>query len=79
MTLVEQAARAASAALGVGRARFSERRQDSRARFRHARGRLAGGDKAELRRRRLGDLAGSDRHAQQHAARSSVSSAPSNR
>ena len=54
---------------GRWRVRFRERREDARPRLRHARRRLAGRDKAELRRGRLGDFAGADRHAQEHAAR----------
>ena len=50
------------------RAAASERREDARPRLRHARRRLAGGDEAEFRRGRRRDLAGADRHAQQHAA-----------
>ncbi len=46
-----------------------QRREDPRPRLGHARGRLAGRDEAEFRRRRLGDFAGADRHAQEHAAR----------
>ena len=69
MTPVEHAARAASAALGVG-APLSASAARTRARASVMRvGRLAGRDEAELRRGRLGDFAGADRHAQEHAAR----------
>ena len=70
---VDDAGRAGRArgqrSLGRWRGHFGKRRQDTRPRFRHARRRLASGDKAELRRGRLGCLAGADRHAQEHAAR----------
>ena len=56
---------------GFGRRRGAPRdcREDPRPRFGHARRRLAGRDDAELGRGRLGDFAGADRHAQEHAAR----------
>ena len=54
---------------GRWRVAVGERRQDARPRIGHAGRRLACGDEAEFRRRRRGDLARADRHAQQHAAR----------
>ena len=70
---VDDAGRARSArgerGFGRRRAALRDRCEDARARFRRAAGRLAGGDKAELRRGRRGDFAGADRHAQEHAAR----------
>ncbi len=52
------------------RAGLSERRENAAPRLRHACRRLAGGDEAEFRRGRFADLAGADRHAQEHSARS---------
>ena len=69
MTPAEHWARAASAGFRRRRVALGQRRQHARARLRHARRRLAGRDEAEFRRRRLGDFAGADRHAQHHAAR----------